>query len=38
MGRNGIGIDSLNDTNDPISQAYAAKLWSYGRVTAIYLK
>ncbi|PSF37255.1 glycoside hydrolase [Aphanothece hegewaldii CCALA 016] len=32
MGRNAIGIDELNSTKDPISQAYYKKLWSFGRV------
>lgn len=38
MGRNGIGIDQLNTTNDPISQAYYYKLWSFGRVMTNYSK
>lgn len=33
MGRNGIGIDTLDPcTNDPVSQVYYRKLWSFGRV------
>jgi cell wall-associated NlpC family hydrolase len=38
MGRNGIGIDSLTDIDDPISRAYAVKLWSYGRVIASFVR
>ena len=38
MGRNGLGIDSLTDTSEPIGRAYAAKLWSYGRVTASFVR
>jgi cell wall-associated NlpC family hydrolase len=38
MGRNGIGIDELFSTKDPISQGYYQKLWSYGRVMNSYVK
>ena len=32
-GRNGIGVDSLTDLDDPISQNYFQKWWSIRRVT-----
>ncbi len=35
-GRNGIGIDSLVDLTDPVSQAYARQLRGFGRVVASY--
>jgi hypothetical protein len=35
-GRNGIGIDTLKDTNDKISLHYQSKLISAGRVTRSY--
>lgn len=36
QGRNGIGIDSLIDLSDPVSQLYHAQLRGYGRVVASY--
>jgi hypothetical protein len=36
QGRNGIGIDSLAESEDPISQAYRAQLRGAGRVVAAY--
>jgi cell wall-associated NlpC family hydrolase len=36
QGRNGIGIDSLVELSDPISQSYRQQLRGYGRVTASY--
>lgn len=36
QGRNGIGIDSLTDLSDPISQAYHQQLRRPGRVMASY--
>ncbi|MFM7471618.1 MAG: C40 family peptidase, partial [Nodosilinea sp.] len=36
QGRNGIGIDSLTDLSDPISQAYYQQLRRPGRVMASY--
>ena len=35
-GRNGIGIDTLKDTNDKISLHYQSKLISAGRITRSY--
>lgn len=36
QGRNGIGIDSLAASEDPISQAYRAQLRGAGRIVAVY--
>jgi cell wall-associated NlpC family hydrolase len=36
QGRNGIGIDSLVDRSDPVSQSYYQQLRGYGRVVASY--
>lgn len=36
QGRNGIGIDSLTDTSDPVSLAYFKQLKGAGRVVASY--
>lgn len=36
QGRNGIGIDSLTDTNDPVSLAYFKQVKGAGRVVASY--
>ena len=36
FGRNGIGLDTLQETNDPISLHYQSKLISAGRVVKIY--
>lgn len=36
MGRNGIGVDTLNPSDDPVSQAYGARYWSCGRVESSY--
>jgi cell wall-associated NlpC family hydrolase len=36
QGRNGIGIDSLVELTDPISQSYYQQLRGYGRVVASY--
>ena len=36
FGRNGIGLDTLNETNDKISRHYKSKLISAGRVTRNY--
>lgn len=35
-GRNGIGIDSITDLTDPVSQAYYQQLRSIGRITHSY--
>ena len=35
-GRNGIGVDTLEETNDKISLHYQAKLISAGRVIRSY--
>ncbi|MBJ7899803.1 MAG: NlpC/P60 family protein [Cyanobacteria bacterium RI_101] len=36
MGRNGIGVDTLNPSDDPVSRAYGARYWSCGRVESSY--
>lgn len=36
QGRNGIGIDSLTDLQDPVSRTYHGQLHSVGRVTQSY--
>ena len=36
FGRNGIGLDTLKETNDKISQHYKSKLISAGRVVRDY--
>jgi cell wall-associated NlpC family hydrolase len=36
MGRNGIGIDRLSETENEVSKAYYQQLWGFGRVMSGY--